>query len=858
MIDEKQQPNLESLSVAWSERVKSIRQMAKKSGSAGAAASFEKPALQEPAAAAMADEALFSGAVYQDYAVQDMFVGNSDFYQTMQSELPAVPMSPPRPRSLPSSDRKHSTLVPKVLAGCLIVTTLAVLLYVVALNGAAFLRPAARPDVRADVQQAAVESPVEVVRATAVEPPREEIELTLSPEQPISLNSARAYYSEADYAQAYVVYKRLAQNLPEHADADTMRDFLRLNMALCLKQSGRDELSSGVLKSVAQSGSPVVRVLANYHLCLFERSQRQFLAMRNRAYQAIGLLDIMNFDAKWSQELRQNCYFLAGEAVTREALSLSDADGGLPERLWPDFDRWDLPFGDMDEESLTAVLNAGMLQLNKALLGPKIQEDRREDTSYWTVNCNKASIGELVSRFSANSGYDVRWGMDSNKASLREGSVSLYLTAVHDRQFMTIATGCAGLLALFDDQRGVMIENPAEYSSVSEQARLLATEAVGCWQTYLFSMPEGRYHANAYFATGLLKARQGLIGESIAAYKMIPGSYSDSPLGPGALVSSAKLKITLHDYPGAYADLKEAIEQYPGHDDIEETYLTLADVAERTRRDEEATKLYCKVYYLNSSRQSQAAAALSAGKILYQGGQYADAELWLGRYLDLANDKNDQHLHQGCLYLGKTWLAMGNCPAACEALRAALSGKLSQADYVETVTALVQGYMDQNRFGEAFGVLSEATARQLSQADTVHLLLLQSKALRGMGLTENAAALLTEREGYILDDSLKGQIGYALSDCYIELGQYDLAYKKLAAILEGSESGEEAHQFALKLAQVCLTLGLDDQALSVGSELLDLKPSVLIEQQALEVLAAVYRKQQNYDRAALVLMGHWK
>jgi tetratricopeptide (TPR) repeat protein len=857
MIDEKQQPNLESLSVAWSERVKSIRQMAQK-GVPGSAAAVATAPLPDHAPAAAADGELFSGPVYQDFSVQDVFVGDSDFYRTMQNDRSEVPVTVPRSSSLPSSDRKHSTLVPKVLAGCLIITTLTVLLYVVVLSGGAFLRPSARPDVRADVQQAVIEPPKEVVLTAAVEPLPEEIDQALSLNQPISLKSARAYYEEADYAQAYVVYKRLVQNLPEDADADPMRDFLRLNMALCLKKSGRDELSSGMLKSVAQGGSPVTRVLANYHLCLFERSQRQFLAMRSRAYQAIGLLDIMNFDAKWSQELRQNCYFLAGEAVTREALSLSDADRGLPGRLWPDFDRWDLPFADLDEESLAPVLNAGSMQLNKALLGPKIQEDRRDDASYWTVNCNKASIGELVSRFSANSGYDVRWGMDSNKASLRERPVSLYLTAVHDRQFMTVATGSVGLLALFDDRRSVMIENPAEYSSVSEQARLLGAEAVACWQTYLFSMPEGRYHANAYFATGLLKAQQGLFGESIAAYKMIPGSFSNSPLGPRALVSSAKLKIALHDYPGAYADLKEAIEQYPGHDDIEETYLTLANVAGQTRRDEEATKLYCKVYYLNSSRQSQSEAALSAGKILYQGGHYADAELWLSRYLDLVEDKNDENLHQGCLYLGKSWLALGNYPSACEALRAALSGKLSQKDYVETVTALVEGYMEQNRFGEAFGVLSEATARQLSQADTVHLLLLQSKALRGMGLTENAAALLTEREGYILDDSLKGKIGYALSDCYIELGQYDQAYKKLAAILEGSESGPEAHKIALKLAQVCLSLGLDDQALRVGSELLSLKPSMLVEQQALEVLAEVYRKQENYDRAALVLMGHWK
>jgi tetratricopeptide (TPR) repeat protein len=844
MIDEKQQPNLESLSHAWSERVKTIRQMAKKGGADGAAAEFMKTPLQDHAPA-VRDEELFSGTVYQDFSVQDIFVGDSDFYHTMDTGHSEVIV----PQPIKPAGRKTASLIPRVLTVCLILAAVGVLLYEVLLNW---------PSIRPFRQAAAVEAQPTVPVAVAVQQEQPETTLPLVPEQPVSLVSARASYQNAEFAQAYNIYKRLVGNLPETAEADITRDFLRLNMALCLKNTKREDQASDLLKTVAQSSSPVVRVLANYHLCLYERDRKQYLAARSRAYQVIGLLDVMNFDAAWSQRLRQNCYFLAGECITREALSLGDADQGLPPKLWPEFDGCELPFADLDEEGLEPILNAGALQLSKALLGPKIQEDRNDETSYWTVNCNKASIGELVSRFSANSGYDVRWGMDSDKMGIRDRSVSLYMTAVHDRQFMTVATGCVGLLASFDEARGVTIYNPMEYASVSDQIRILTAEAVSCWQRYLPAFREEHFHANAYYLIGMLKAQQGLMSESLAAYKMVPGSYSHSPLGPGALTSSAALKINLHDYPGAYADLKEAVEQYPAHDDIERTYLTLAEVSSRMGRGEEATKLYCKVYYLNSSMQSQASAALAAGKILYQDGHYTDAELWLNRYLDLAEDKTDQNLYQGCMYLGKTWLALGNDKSACEALCAALSGKLTQQDYVETVRALVQGYMHQNRFGEAFGVLSEADSRQLSLADSVQMLLLKSKALRGMGLADKAANLLIVREETVLDDLLKAQIGYELSDCYIEQGDYHLAYKKLAQILEGSDSGPEAHKIALRLAQVCLTLELDDQALSVGSELLSLEPAEPIGQRTLEVLAAVYQKQKNYDRAAMVLMGHWQ
>ena len=92
-----------------------------------------------------------------------------------------------------------------------------------------------------------------------------------------------------------------------------------------------------------------------------------------------------------------------------------------------------------------------------------------------------------MGRFSSNSGYDVRWQTGPDKTSLRDRSVSLYLTGVNEQQFMTITAGSAGLLAYFDEQNAIMICNPGEYASVSEQMSLLSAEAVSCWQNYLLA-----------------------------------------------------------------------------------------------------------------------------------------------------------------------------------------------------------------------------------------------------------------------------------------------------------------------------------------------------------------------------------
>ena len=281
-------------------------------------------------------------------------------------------------------------------------------------------------------------------------------------------------------------------------------------------------------------------------------------------------------------------------------------------------------------------------------------------------------------------------------------------------------------------------------------------------------------------------------------------------------------------------------------------------MAGKIGRDDEAAKLYCKVYYLNNSEQSQSAAALAAGKIFYNNHNFVDAEKWLTEYVDLVEDDEDENFCQGCLLLGKTWLALGNFKSACDALRVALSGSLSQQDHVETVVSLVKGYMYQERFVEALQILNDTSLRQFSQAESVQMVFLKSQALRGMGLVDKAIMLLNERREYVLDELLKGEIGYELSACYIEQGQLELARKELVSILEEADSGPLAQKTALKLAEVCLELGFDTQVLSVGSQLLSSHPQEAIEQKMLELLATVYRKQKNYDRAALVLMGQWE
>jgi len=211
--------------------------------------------------------------------------------------------------------------------------------------------------------------------------------------------------------------------------------------------------------------------------------------------------------------------------------------------------------------------------------------------------------------------------------------------------------------------------------------------------------------------------------------------------------------------------------------------------------------------------------------------------------------------------LGKAYIALEQFSDACNVLEAAVEGGqvwFSKEQYAETVSVLVEAYTHGGEFVKALDMLDAVNSAALSGKGVVGILLLKSKVFRAIGLVDKAIALLGDRARYVQDSQLAAEINFELSECYIEKGDLNLARKKLAEILVLTESGPLAHQSALNLADICLKLGQDSQAISVCSQLLDLEPPEQIKQEALQLLATAYNQRKNYDSAALALLGQWK
>ncbi|MGA2093425.1 MAG: tetratricopeptide repeat protein, partial [Sedimentisphaerales bacterium] len=569
-------------------------------------------------------------------------------------------------------------------------------------------------------------------------------------------------------------------------------------------------------------------------------------------------------------------------------------------------------------EELQKTLNAGAEKLNKGLLTPQIraiEQGSANSLSRWQICCNGPGIDELIARFAANTSLDVKWirpensvpakplaesrlsetgGNDAkNKSSPAAArwnrSVTLYLPSATTQQVVATAAGAVGLFAQLDDaglspegssespsvKGTITISDPAEYSSLSEHTKMLAEHAIWLWRKLLLMYVDDKRMANAHFALGVLEEQSGRVAEAIAEYKLVTARYSQTALAPFAFLRLSRLKTSLRDYAGASRDLKELIEQYPDNELVGQAHLELAETTMKAGLFEQACSLYRKAFNLGFSTQFTAAAALGAGKCYYQMKDYESAKKWLIRYFDtVQGQKHDAKpgspnadSYTAYFLLGKAYLALGNLEAACSALQRTATLAVAGDDYFEALTALVETQIKQDNFIETLAIIENVRDRPLSQGQSTQLLILKSRALRGMGLADKALAALSDREHYVADSQLKAGIIIEIARCGVSEGKFDLAKERLTEGLSLLNAGPEAQQVSLELAEVCLKLGENQQAITICSRLIDSSQSrspatgegrqtadESIKRRASGILASAYNKQQDYDRAAQIIL----
>ncbi len=684
--------------------------------------------------------------------------------------------------------------------------------------------------------------------------------------EPLSLKVADDYYLQGNWAKAYAAYKQLLQNVSS-TDQEALRDFLKLKMAFCVRKAERATQADRMLRSVAQSRFAVIAAMAKYYQCMDLIKNKQYLQAASKAYQIIALLDAVDYDRDWALSLQRDCFFLVPECLTRNVLAFCDADTELPAQFFSSLREVD-PFIGPEKAQLLRFLNSGSDQLNKALLGPQVRKVEHTDgTVRWQVICYGASIEELLARFANNAGLEIRWicepatPTEERAESVQKRAVYLYMSATTPLQFVTVAAGCAGLLARIyppeadEDNQVVEILDPSDYSSLSENVTLLAEEAIPLWRRLLLTSNTYERIPNIHFALGLLQAQRGRQSDAIAEFKLVANRFANTPFAPYALLHASKLKVDLRDYSGARNDFKQLVEQYPDTEFSHEACLFLADATMKAGLFAEAASTYRKVYNLSLSAQAQTASALGAGRCFYETKEYEAAARWLKRYLSLSDDHKSKDFSVASFLLGKAYLALGKPQQACNAFQRALDGPLPREQHIEAISALVEAHIQQDCLVDAINVLENTGAWQFSQRESIEVLLLKARIFRSMGLFNKAMAVLADRAEYLPDPELKARVHFEMTKCYIAKGQWERAYKSLSSILVIVEPGPFAQEVEYELAQVSLKLSRVAQTIAICSRILKSAPSETVRKKVSDLLARAYTQQKDYDGAALALLG---
>jgi tetratricopeptide (TPR) repeat protein len=673
----------------------------------------------------------------------------------------------------------------------------------------------------------------------------------------LSLQAAQKYYTGGHYDTAFIAYDKLYRLLPATEQNQPVKDFLLLRMALCSRIGGNVEQADTMFRTVALSRLPVLRAIARYYQSITLLDRQRYLEAAARAYQTIALIEVVDCDPKWSAAVQRQCCFLAAEALTRNLLSLQGSAGDQATDLWGGYPQID-PFVNLDEAQLKTFLNSGRETLDRALLGPQIRAAPAEGaTPRWSVTCDGASLEELLARFADSARVNVRW-LDSQRApdeeTARRWPVYLHLARATAQQVVTTAAGSAGLLARMDETGNVTILDPSSYSSMAEYTRLLAEESVSLWQRFLLGAGEDQRAPNGHFALALVYAARDKADEALAEYKLVASRYSRHALAPQALLRSGRLKVRLRDYMGAHEDFKQLIALYPDAESSEHACLDLADVTMKAGLYQEAAGLYRKVFNLGLSLESQVQAALGAGRCSYEVQEFEAAVEWLNRFISIARDQKRPEFHGACLLLGKAYLTLNQPQQAQAALNLALQGELSTQQLAETCATLARCYTQQGLFVEALNLLEGTQAWQLSQQEMVELLLLRARALRSIGLVDQAIAALVEKSSILPSPELKGAVALELAECHAAQGDLAQAIKVLGEAFALVGPGDLAQEIGGRLAELCLQADQPEQAISVCSQLVN-SASTKQAQRLLRLQAEAYRSQRKYGRAVAVLLS---
>jgi tetratricopeptide (TPR) repeat protein len=656
----------------------------------------------------------------------------------------------------------------------------------------------------------------------------------------VSWSRAQQAFAAKDYARAVALYLRLAPPSAVAGDDDPLRDLVVIRQAQCFKRLGNAKDCATLLAQVARSRLPLARALANQMLAVADIEESRWSAARVKAYAAMG-------SAGAFAELDTDCDFVAAYARTREVLALCNADIQLvPPRGLIASDPL-AGLGEQDLQKLSADGPAGDAVTTR--LAPVKRPGDAAGLLAFRATCRQAPLEDLLAKLSSETGREIRW--DGVTQAARQRAVTMAMDEVSEQRLAEIACGMCGLQARFTGEE-IVVRDPETLATVAAKRELLVPEAMAAWRRLFLRWPADSRLPEGQFALAAVYEAAGDVSDALSQYRQTAERYFSAEAAPLGLLQSARLRMKIRDYGGAYADLLALLDGHPDHPASQEAYLYLGESAFLSDQVPEAIRSFRKLYFQNPSAALRSQACLGLGKCFHRQGDFKEAARWLWEYIDHSGGAAGEALWQGALLAAKCEESQGDLPRALKAVRIALAADAAKAHEVETTLELSGVLQKSHDFVGALGSLQRLESTKLSEGQAVQMLLLRAGTFRAIGLGESAISLLRGRLPYSGDPNLGALLTTEIGRCHAAEGDYAAARTAFTDAVSKAKSGPAAWDATCELAQTCLACGDPDQAAVLAGGLVHSTCPPEVRHRGCEILAGAYIALRDYSSAACV------
>jgi tetratricopeptide (TPR) repeat protein len=668
----------------------------------------------------------------------------------------------------------------------------------------------------------------------------------------VSLKTADDFFAAGRYLEAGYVYNQISQNWSSSAtNGQYLRDFLKLRIGVCMHRAGESHAQEECFTQALQSRSAYVRGMACYYMACIRFKNQAYLEARQKAYQAIALCK--SFEDMLLTNLEADMYFLIADSLTREVLGLYNMGYQLPGRDWSDslMDIWP---AESDALRLEEALCRTAEKIGQGAGNPRLTVDlNRPVGSQWSLVCLQSPLEETLWKIVSEGNLKAVWADDSQ--ALKDYPVTAYMMFMPQQYVAETVCGSTGLIWCFDGQN-VSILNPKRYTDFESHRKDLIGEAISVWQRFLMRYRSDNRIPNVHYALGRLYTFSSQSAAALGEFKLLQGRFSDNALAPYAYLEAGKIKVDTKDYDGASHELNEMLLEYPDCPIADEVTLYLAQMTLEGGQTQQAKELFGRSFQMNLSQGGKCEAAVGLGRCAYIQQDWNEVQTWLSRAIELIQDKENYSTGDIYFMLGKSYLELGQYANGNAMLRAALNGKLSEKEYMQTVLELVEVECRQKNYVEALNILEHVPPARLSQEDSCDLLIAKARVFCEIGVAESAVSLLRKKIEFVADSRLRARLTLELAVCYMMTQKYSLARRELNNVMSDMPDAYHAARATLVLAQIIEKLGQPEHAENLCVGLLDdPQTETKLRNEAFDLLGRIYTSQKYYEKAALAFAG---